>query len=68
MLCQLTEVRWGEEGGMGLGGFWGAPEPLKKSRGGGPPPLFAKMPLRVIARKLVAWNNPEGCPVADQLL
>ncbi len=51
---------WGRRGG-------GSESP-KKSRGGGPPPLRAEMPLREFDAQLVAWINPEGCPLADQLL
>ena len=46
----------------------GARKALKKVVGGGAPPLRAEMPLRDVAVQLVAWINPEGCPLADQLL
>ena len=51
-----------------LVGRWGvAKMPVKKSWGGAPP-LGDKLPLRDVAVQLVAWINPEGCPLADQLL
>ena len=55
-------VKRGGGGGCGFGGEGGA-EFLKI---GG---HFAKLcPLRVFSKKVVAWINAKGCPVADRLL